>query len=220
MRHVQTRELVNFIRSTYGKKVSFIDGIKTVYRPYICPFDDLLSLIPENQMVLDIGCGAGTFLLLVARYRKPQTLAGLETRSSLIDSARSGLSEVSRTIPIQLEVYNGTDMPQWISDYNCVLLIDVLHHLRPSQQIQFLSNLFSLLKPGAKLIIKDIDAEERFWCIFNKLHDIVVSRELSHEMGAHQVESALREIGFRTHGITKKRLYVYPHFSIVSEKNL
>jgi 2-polyprenyl-3-methyl-5-hydroxy-6-metoxy-1,4-benzoquinol methylase len=219
MRHVQTRELVTFLRSTHGKKESLIDRVKTVYRPYICPFDDLLNLIPENQMLLDIGCGAGTFLQLVAKYRRPQTLAGLETRTSLIDSARSSLSEVSREIPTRLEVYNGSDIPLWISHYNCVLLIDVLHHLRASQQFQFLRNLFSILKPGAQLIIKDIDAQERFWCMFNKLHDIVVSRELSHEMGACQVESVLREIGFRTCGITKKRLIVYPHFTIVGKKD-
>ena len=215
---VETQELVDFLRDHLDKDVGFINRLKSIYRPYICPFDDLLNLIPEHQHILDIGCGVGTLLQLVAQYRKPLSLAGLETTPSMIEGVCSWFNRYSPNILIRLEAYDGTNLPTWISDYEYVFLIDVLHHVPRARQTTFLEKLFHLLKPGAKLIIKDIDADEQFWCLFNKLHDMVVSREISHEVAATQLHSTLRQIGFETDDIVKKRLHVYPHYTIACQK--
>ena len=42
------------------------------YRPYICPFEELIPEVPIGASVLDVGCGAGLFLgLLDAVGREP-----------------------------------------------------------------------------------------------------------------------------------------------------
>src|SRR6516165_4936247 len=40
---------------------------KQGYRAYICPFHLLVDYIPQGASVLDVGCGAGLFILLMAR---------------------------------------------------------------------------------------------------------------------------------------------------------
>jgi hypothetical protein len=74
---------------------------------YICPFDDLLSLIPRNSVSSTSGCGAGTFLQLVAEYRQPDALAGLETRPLLIDTASARLNRYVHKTSMRLDAYDG-----------------------------------------------------------------------------------------------------------------
>ena len=189
-----------------------------MYRPYICPYDELLRLVPEGATVLDIGCGAGTFLLLLAEYCKPKALGGIETRSSLVSLAQSSLEHYSQKISIRFEPYDGRRLPEWLGNYDHLFLIDVLHHIRREEQRSFLQKIFDSIKPGTKFIIKDIDAGQRFWCLFNKLHDLIVSQELTHEVAATDLERILTHIGFRINTTARKHLYVYPHFTITCTK--
>lgn len=46
---------------TKSNNLGFIDKLKVVYRPLICPFDKLLNYIENNDSVFDIGCGSGQF---------------------------------------------------------------------------------------------------------------------------------------------------------------
>ncbi|HZN43722.1 MAG TPA: class I SAM-dependent methyltransferase [Nitrospiraceae bacterium] len=184
----------------------------------ICPFDNLMNLIPERQRVLDIGCGIGTFLQLVAEYRAPLCLGGIEVDQSLIETSRAVLHQLSSCIPNRLEAYNGIDLPTWIEDYNYVLLIDVLHHIPRSQHEGFLSKLLAQMKSDTIVIIKDIDARQPFWCLFNKMHDLVFSRQFSQERGASDVRASLEQLGYKVLKVMMQRVYVYPHFTIVCKK--
>ena len=191
---------------------------KRVYRPMICPFDTLLNLIPNRQRVLDVGCGIGTFLQLIAEYRAPRSLAGIETDASLLQTSRTVLGQSRLSEPARLEVYDGTNLPEWICEYKYVFLVDVLHHIPRSRHGQFLSGLFDRLQSGAMLIIKDIDADQRFWVLFNKMHDLLISRTATYESGLTQLRATLNHMGFNIRQVITQRLYVYPHFTIVCEK--
>jgi tRNA G46 methylase TrmB len=92
---IPTAELVRFLKFIRDKNLGIITNLKCKYRPYICPFDDWLSFIPRNQRVVDIGCGAGRFLHLVAEHRQPNALAGLDTQPVLIDAASARLNSMS-----------------------------------------------------------------------------------------------------------------------------
>jgi 2-polyprenyl-3-methyl-5-hydroxy-6-metoxy-1,4-benzoquinol methylase len=184
----------------------------------ICPFDMLLNLIPGHQRVLDIGCGIGTFLQLLAEYRAPQSLAGIEIDASLIETSRNVLRQSRFSEPARLEPYDGVNLPEWIRDYKYVFLVDVLHHIPRSLHGPFLSGLFDRLQSGTTLIIKDMNADQRFLVLFNKMHDLLISRTTTHERGLTQVRQTLSHMGFRLRTVMTQRLYVYPHFTIVCEK--
>ncbi|MDI3461618.1 MAG: hypothetical protein OJF50_000439 [Nitrospira sp.] len=218
MQSVTRAELVNFLRSRYGRSQGFLDRVKLIYRPFICPFDQLLNMLPERQRVLDIGCGKGAFLQLVARYRNPSSIAGLDINSCAIEYARESFVSSENYLSIRFETYDGAKLPHWIGEYDYVFLIDVLHHISPTQQRLFLITLFNHMMSGGKLIIKDIDADRPVWCFFNKIHDLLLSGQYPRECSAGKLEFDLDQFGFVVTHIMKERLFVYPHYTIICEK--
>lgn len=218
MKHVTRNELVDFLKGYYKDYEGFLARRKAIYRPLICPYDRLLNLLPEGQRVLDIGCGTGVFLQLVARYRSPAAIAGLETNDLAVECATKLFLSTKNSVPVRLEVYDGTMLPGWIDEYSYVFLVDVLHHIPRDRQRQTLITLFEKLKPGATLVIKDIDAGQPFWCLFNKLHDLLLARQYPQERAASDLRALLSKVGFYVKNLTKERIYVYPHYTIVSEK--
>jgi 2-polyprenyl-3-methyl-5-hydroxy-6-metoxy-1,4-benzoquinol methylase len=211
-----TRDLVNVLRlhATSGRA---LDRLKTVYRPYICPFDDLLKLVPPGAAVFDIGCGNGAFLLLLAVLRQPRALGGVEVSPRLIANARSLLAGPSAGIRLELSVYDGVAIPA-LGNYGYVFLIDVLHHVPLPARDAFLARIWEAMAPGATLVLKDIDAANRLLCACNKLHDLVLSGEVGHEIEAAAAGRALARLGFRIDGATKRRVLWYPHYTVVATK--
>ena len=86
-KHFSNKELSEFLR-TRNKVRRFIDYLKIVYRPYICPFNILLDFIPPGSSILDIGCGQGQFALIMAEYCKPSKLKGIDINGQFIEQAK------------------------------------------------------------------------------------------------------------------------------------
>ena len=213
-----SKQLVEYLKTHRSDALPSLQRWKRIYRPMICPFDSLMGLIPEGQRVLDIGCGIGTFLQIVAEYRRPQSIGGIEINPSLIKTSRSVLQQLSKHIPTRLEAYNGVDLPACIGEYNHILLVDVLHHIPKKQHEPFLSNLLAQIRSGTVVIIKDIDASQPFWCFFNKMHDLLLSTQLTHERGAAELRSSMERLGYKVQQMMQQRVYVYPHFTLVCTK--
>ena len=73
-------------------------------------------------------------------------------------------------------MYDGVSFPDAISEFDTVLLVDVLHHVPPDGQDRFLTALAEAMRPGARLVFKDIAADSPL-VVFNKLHDRVFAGE-------------------------------------------
>ena len=61
--------------------IGLINKLKLHFRSHILPVADILSLLPENTSVLDIGCGQGQLLALLKKFKHPSKLAGVEIDS-------------------------------------------------------------------------------------------------------------------------------------------
>ncbi len=212
MQPIQTRQLVDLLTRQLPK-TSLLNKLKISYRPYICPFDVLLAHIPKQASLFDIGCGSGMFLMLAAEFCAPEKLAGIEISQTLIDNATQLLRQYQK--PVQLSTYDGKTLPDWISDYTCITMIDVLHHIPPTEQETFLAQLYSKLRKGTTFIFKDIDAEALPWVYFNKMHDLILSREIGNEWKAQRFLKYAKKLGFKVLHFSKQRTLVYPHFTVV-----
>jgi len=186
----------NLSRILRAKSIStdFISKLKISYRPYICPFDDVLKEVGMNKSIFDIGCGSGMFLCLCAEFLSPKKLGGIEISNKLVSNARTILSGYK--VPVTIKTYDGKFVPDNIKDYDTVTLIDVLHHIPTDLQLNFLVDLIGKLSNGTKLIIKDIDLDSKF-VIFNKLHDKIFSGEESMELSATSLKEILVEKGIK-----------------------
>ncbi|MBX2916012.1 MAG: class I SAM-dependent methyltransferase [Cyclobacteriaceae bacterium] len=212
---VTTSELVHFLKS---KNVStgFIDQLKVNFRPLISPFDDLINTLQNATSVFDIGCGSGQFALLLAEFTNVKKIGGIEINNHLINNATSLLNPYKKKIDFSFQVYNGKQIPD-LSDYQVILLIDVLHHVPKPNQLEFIKNIYEAMCPGSRLIIKDIDAGS--WLVyFNKLHDMIFAKEIGNEWPLEKLKSFVYQIGFRILEVQKKQIYVYPHFTLILEK--
>ncbi len=197
---------------------SFISKLKIRYRPLICPFVELLNEISDNDSVYDIGCGSGQFCLLASKFTNTNKIKGIEISKDLVYQANQIIStiDIGQKI-LEFEKYDGLIIPNDIKDYNIIFLIDVIHHIPASRQVEFLQNIYNKMGLGSKLIVKDIDRSS-IWCVFNKLHDLVFSGELGNERNKIWYYEKLNEIGFTIERLDEKRTFVYPHVTFVCKK--
>src|SRR4051812_21214461 len=122
--------------------MSLLDSIKRKARPLICPFDPILNAIPGRSAVFDIGCGSGFLLGLIAERKTPRSLAGAEIDQKLVDGARNYLRDKTDGIPVSVNLFDGTTLPDELGSADVVTLVDVLHHVPPDQQVTFLHAVF------------------------------------------------------------------------------
>jgi len=97
--------------------------------------------------ILEVGFGAGvTFPNLAENYKE---IYGLDLNASVEDVAA-----VFRAREIETHLQNGSvlSMPYDNDFFDTVLLISILEHLRPSEQIQAFGEIRRVLKPGGQAI--------------------------------------------------------------------
>ena len=165
---------------------------------------------------MDIGCGSGQFLLLLSKYTNVVKLGGIEISEGLVKNARELLSSQTKTA-FQIEMFNGTDIPDLASEFELLTLIDVFHHVNKGDQLNFIKELYGKMSKGSKLIFKDIDASSPF-VYMNKLHDTFLGGGAGKEMSVSHAKEILTSSGFKILSISKKRMLWYPHYTIVCIK--
>jgi cyclopropane fatty-acyl-phospholipid synthase-like methyltransferase len=211
---MKKKELVKFL-SSKNVETDLISKIKIAYRPYVCPFDEILELIGENKMVFDIGCGSGMLLALIAEYQKPKKLGGLEISQNLVDNAVALLEDYS--VPAVISLQNGQDFPEEIKNYDFITMIDVLHHVPQKLQMDYLKNLLDKMKKGSRLIFKDIDASSPL-IIFNRMHDLIFAKQFVHEKSYNEILQFFKDNNLEIEISYKKRMLYFPHFLIMVKK--
>lgn len=202
---------------TKSNNLGFIDKLKVVYRPLICPFDKLLNYIENNDSVFDIGCGSGQFCALAAKFKPTKNIIGIEISETLIQNAKNLNQEFISYKNVQFETFNGFEIPNKIKNYSKIFLIDVLHHIPKKNQLDFLKEIYSKMSKGSVLILKDID-DESLLVYFNKIHDFIFSGEIGFELKSTVTKKLTEEIGFKIMDSFSKRMFVYPHYFLILRK--
>jgi 2-polyprenyl-3-methyl-5-hydroxy-6-metoxy-1,4-benzoquinol methylase len=173
-------------------------------------------MLKPGEKAGDVGCGSGQFLLLLSRFTEASYLYGIEITPRLIDNANK-LFSTQRPGSYGFSTYDGVHFPEKLQEMDVIYLVDVLHHVPKNSQEAFLKNLSQTLKPGARLVLKDINAASPF-VYFNKLHDLIFASEIGNEMSMEQAKKLLQENGLEIIEQSKRRMYVYPHYTIVAKK--
>ena len=210
------KEIITFLTST-TVNAGFIDKLKIKYRPIICPFNDLINYANNEQSIFDIGCGSGQFAALIAKYTPAKKIKGIEINNRLVNNANQVNKQFATTKSMVFEVFDGNTIPSDILDYDLIYMIDVYHHIPKNIREGFMKQLFDKMKPGAKLMFKDIDAASPF-VVCNKMHDLVFAQEIGNEISFKKAKSTLTSLGFKIIEEYTKTVFVYPHYFILAQK--
>jgi 2-polyprenyl-3-methyl-5-hydroxy-6-metoxy-1,4-benzoquinol methylase len=178
-------------------------------RPRICPFERLVHAVPQRSSVLDIGCGNGLFLYLLWRAGRLGEAIGVDANRHAIDSASRALQAagVSRATLFASATPDG-----WpTAKYDVVTMIDVMHHVPPSQQDRVLAAACERVKPGGLLIYKDMASRPRWAAALNALHDLIVAREVIRYVDPRHVEQVAASSGLRLERSEDVRIAWYAH---------
>ncbi len=213
---MKNSNLINDLKKS-SIQANFVETLKIRYRPLICPIVELIDEVQDNESVFDIGCGNGQFAFLLRKYKKLNLLKGIDINKNLTDNANLLLNCNNDDDSIVFDIYDGFQFPVDMRNYDVIFLIDVLHHVNEDLQEDFLKNIYTSMKTGARLILKDINASSPL-VIFNKLHDLVFSRQIGKERSINWLIEKLELIGFSIVKIKKKKMFVYPHVTFICVK--
>ena len=188
-------------------------------RPYICPFDRLLPLIPPAASVLDVGCGSGLLTVLAADCIDVGRVVGFDSSPPAIALARtagSSLTAAGRPVP-EYQLLDATaDWPAGLFDV--VAVVDVLHHIPPAAQRAVVERSAAKVAPGGRLIYKDIGPRPRWRAAMNRLHDLVMARQWVRYVDAQSVRRWVEACGLRAEPVERINTLWYGHDLLVAER--
>jgi 2-polyprenyl-3-methyl-5-hydroxy-6-metoxy-1,4-benzoquinol methylase len=133
-----------------------------VARALTCPFGPLIDRFPTRGSVLDVGCGHGLLINLLARdpSRRGLRLVGVDHDAAKIEKARriapSGVDFSTR------ELNSFSD-----GAFDAVSIVDVLYTVKRQVWGEILGGCFRALRPGGRLIVKEVVDRPRwkYWAI-------------------------------------------------------
>ena len=186
----------------------FLRRFLVKYRPLICPFEELLSIVPSNVDILDIGCGNGLWLYLLQRFKSPYRVVGVDSNDLAIKAARKVFSRTHQPITF----ITASDPIAWPEEtFDIVTLIDVLHHIPSESQQQFFHHVTLKVKPGGSLLYKDMCKRPAWRAFCNQLHDLMLARQWVNHLEVHFVENWAADSGLILDFAMDRSMYWYGH---------
>src|SRR5690606_30108108 len=167
--------------------------LMSALRPYICPFEPIVRLCPQDQHILDIGCGSGALLNLLAWTGRIRNGTGCGLSADGIDAGKRGAARQSQAKRDFSRTGDFVEAPA--GPFEVVVTVDVLHPIPPSRQRQFIEALATRVAPGGRLIFKDMASRPTWRRWGNWMHDLILSRQMVNHVPMELVESWARDAG-------------------------
>ncbi len=188
------------------------------YRSYICPLHEVISEVPEGSRVLDVGCGNGLLLNLLAHLGRIKRGHGFDMSTPAIHVAQ----QVARTHPpdrvIEFESRSVNDGIPHLG-YEVVTVIDVLHHIPDAYKQTFVADLCDAVPEGGTLIIKDMVCKPFWRATANQLHDLVMAQQWVRHADPVRVEQWVSQKGLVVRRRANFKTLWYGHWLLVVQKN-
>ena len=213
---IPSAELRKFGWNKYKAAPIFVRALQAL-RPYICPIDEVLTLVPAGSSVLDVGCGTGGLLFQIAQFKGLASGIGIDTQDASIIVANSVAQETQRQ-EIRFHCLKST--AEWpAGPFDVVSVIDVLHHIPLAQQDTFLEACVQRVRPGGLFVYKDMAETPPFFALWNRAHDLILARQWIHYYPFAQACNVVTRAGFDVLQRKSIRRLVYQHELLVARRS-
>jgi 2-polyprenyl-3-methyl-5-hydroxy-6-metoxy-1,4-benzoquinol methylase len=146
-----------------------------------------MDFVPSGSRVLDVGCGAGLFLGLLAASRTIRQGYGFDASARAIKLAREVVGADEHSI-LTFEQIDADD-PWPDQQFDVVSMIDVMHHIPRSQRENIIVAVAERLVPGGLFLYKDVGRRPVWRAWASRLHDLVFAREWIDIASVEEVQS-------------------------------
>ena len=118
-------------------------------------FKEVASRIPNGSKVLDIGCGPGSFLWILAQEKPEIQGIGVDIASSQIQYAieNVGKSFPNGTVSFQMLKPGAPHLPFEDESFDAITSIEVIEHIHPHLAFNLLEEAKRVLKPNGKMVL-------------------------------------------------------------------
>lgn len=186
----------------------------SLLRPLISPVEPIVTRVPIGSTVLDIGCGVGVVLFRLLKRGRAVSGLGWDVSEDAIHTARRLAQK--RAVPSSLRfesVTGGVTLPS--GRFGCVLLIDVMHHVAPRSQTDFLSECLTKVGEKGTFIYKDMASAPRWKAQLNRLHDYIFSGDEISYYPLEDVKKVCQGQGFKLMDEAHYSRFFYAHELLV-----
>ena len=169
---------------------SYVMRLMMHYRVHICPFDRLLRLVPPGSSVLDIACGGGLFIALLAASGRAAKAVGFDASRPAIaiaEAMKGRLNCIAPQAKVRFDLLNCDD--RWPDgQFDVVTMIDLMHHVPVNEQHIVFDRAVDAVRPGGLFLYKDLSDRPFLAAVWNRLHDLLVARRWIHYVPMKTVE--------------------------------
>lgn len=134
----------------YGKNTRF-NVFKILQKKNIKKYFDQLvkKFISNNDLILDYGCGPGTFSIKLSRLTK-NYVHSIDITKSFISECKNN-SKKMKIKNIKPKLVKGNKLPFRNKMFDTIVIVDVIHHLENIDRN--FKEIYRVLKDGGKIII-------------------------------------------------------------------
>jgi 2-polyprenyl-3-methyl-5-hydroxy-6-metoxy-1,4-benzoquinol methylase len=186
----------------------------TQLRAFTCPMAAVVRRVPRAGSLLEVGCGHGLFANEAALENPELQVLGIDPAADKIRWACESVQGRER-IRFQQGRLEGTSEDL----FDAVAVLDVLYLVPRADWPAFLAGCRERLRPGGKLLLKEVDVRPR-WKFYRcwlqeslsvRLFGITLGREFAFA-GREEMLGLLRGAGFGAAEVTDLgRGYLTPH---------
>jgi 2-polyprenyl-3-methyl-5-hydroxy-6-metoxy-1,4-benzoquinol methylase len=178
--------------------------------------DEIGQYLPEDGVVLDIGCGFGLFSLYYAATGPRRVVHGIDVSVRRIGVARRAAARLG----LQNANYETGDARDFkgTGEVSAAYMLDIVHHVPPASVPPLLRALRRSLPVGGRLLVKDVDdrpAPKRWFTWM--LDKAMAPTAPVHYWSSEALAGALGEAGFEVHRHLMVDLLPYPHILYICQ---
>lgn len=199
------------------KQLGFRNRFHILFRMMTVPWDQILKTFPTSEALIDIGCGHGLLINLLATNNRNNKFIGVDPDKNKIAIAKQ--TENSMIAFYDKDLFEVKDYADLYS------IFDVLYLIPHEGQERILKHVYNRLPRDGYLIIKEVSKEPIWKFMFLYLQETFVVKLLHLTKGRRfyfrteeDFKKLLSDIGFEVEIKHLHKGYLYPHILYICNK--